>query len=266
MLRAHIAPFLEALVATPHMQGMWSIRNGGVPVFVHTIDVVMLALDSFPDWQERHGRLDLLSVVCGGLLHDLTKVNARDTRGQPTHISHSDMMRLDPMAAVGEAMAALAVVKETTGISLSPAESELAAHIVASHHGPWGSVPPQRAEAVLIHQCDLYSARVHRTPPIDANDVLQLIDSGLSRSAAARMLGVTPPLVAKRLAEACRAEWVDSAEDLLAIWRRRGHVVGGSEESLAQREVVRRRAEQAAVAPRPILEHSVFSAWLAQQR
>jgi hypothetical protein len=241
---------------------MWSIRNGGVPVFVHTIDVVMAALDELPQWQERHGPMDALSTVVGAMLHDLTKVNARETRGQLTHLSHSDIMLLHPMAAVGEALDALASVKDATGISLSDEERDLVGHIVASHHGPWGSVPPRSPEAALVHHCDLASARFHRTPPIDANDILQLLDTGISRSAAARILGVTAQIVSKRLNEACQAEWVDSPQELLGIWRRRGRVVGGSEEALANREMIRKRAAQAESAPQPILEHPAFVAWL----
>ena len=264
MHRQHIEPFLTSLVATPHVQGMWNVRNGGVPVFVHTIDVTMLALDTFSDWQDRNGRMDLLAVVVGALLHDLTKVTARQTRGQPTHRSHSALMLVDPGAAVAEAHDALSIVHDVTGISLDPVQLDLMGHIIMSHHGPWGSVPPQCAEASLVHYCDLYSARYHRQPPIDANDILQLLDRGLSRAGAARTLGVTPQTISKRLDEARHAEWLDSTDELLGIWRRRGQVVGGSDEALAHRQQIRVRTEQALAAPTSLLEHSTFRAWLGQ--
>ncbi len=264
MLTEHAAPFLSALLKTPQVQAMWNLRNAGVPVFVHTIDVAMLALDAFDDWQDRHGPLALMPTLVGALLHDLTKVTARATRGQPGHVSHSTIMLLDPLAAVVEAKGALAIVSDETGIALNDAEMDMTSHIIMSHHGPWGSVAPRCPEAALVHSCDLYSARYYRQPPIDANDILQLLDTGLSRAAAARILGVTAQLVNKRLAEACRAEWLDSPDELLAVWRRRGYVVAGSEEAIAQRQHIRRRAEQAALAPQPILEHPTFAAWLAQ--
>jgi len=263
MLRQHVEPFLGALVATPHVQGMWNVRNGGVPVFVHTIDVAMLALDTFGEWEDRYGHMNLPATVTGALLHDLTKVTARQTRGQPTHRSHSALMLIDPMAAVVEARGALAVVRDATGIVLTKDDMDLVGHIIMSHHGPWGSVAPRCAEAALVHYCDLYSARYYRQPPIDANDVLQLLDTGISRTAAARILGVTPQLVSKRLNEACHAEWVDSMDELLAVWRRRGQVVAGSEAAQADREHIRLRAEQAAIAPAPLLEHPTFLAWQA---
>lgn len=263
MLRQHLEPFLGALIATPHVQGMWNVRNGGVPVFVHTMDVAMLALDSFVDWEDRHGDMNLVATVVGALLHDLTKVTARETRGQPTHRSHSAIMLVDPMAAVVVAQEALDIVRDTTGIVLVRSDMDLVAHIIMSHHGPWGSVPPRCAEALLVHHCDLYSARFYRQPPIDANDVLQLLDTGVTRTAAARMLGVTPQTVSKRLAEACDAEWLDSNEELLASWRRRGYVVAGSDSAVAQRAHIRLRAEQAAAAPAPLFAHPVFVTWRA---
>lgn len=263
MLRTHVEPFLTALVATPHVQSMWNVRNGGIPVFVHTVDVTMLALDAFGDWQERYGDMDLVATVVGALLHDLTKVSAHATRGQLTHRSHSSIMLVDPAAAVVEAHSALFAVREATGISLDRRELDLAGHIIMSHHGPWGSVPPQCAEASLVHHCDLYSARYHRTPPIDANDVLQMLDTGISRTAAARILGVTLQVVNNRLAEACEAEWLESTDELLAVWRRRGQVVGGAEEVVAHREIIRLRLAQAETAPAPFLEHQTFRAWLA---
>ena len=262
MLTRHAETFLRALLATPQMQSMWNIRNGGVPVFVHTIDVALLTLDAFDDWQERHGEMRLMPTLVGALLHDLTKATARATRGQPTHRSHSAIMLNDPAAAVAEAQGALAMVRDATGIALDKQEMHLAGHIIMAHHGPWGSVPPRCAEAALVHQCDLYSARCYRQPPIDANDILRLLDGGLSRAAAARILGVTPQLVNKRLDEALRAEWLDSVDGLLASWRRRGYVVAGDEQAIAQRQHILLRAEQAERAPAPIIEHPTFAAWL----
>lgn len=264
MYRQHVEPFLNALFATPHVQGMWNVRNGSVPVFVHTIDVTMLALDAFDDWQDRHGSMNLVATTVGAVLHDLTKVSARLTRGQPTHRSHSEIMLVEPEAAIAEGYDALAVVKDETGITLDSEERRLVAHIIASHHGPWGSVAPQCPEASLVHHCDLYSARYHRQPPIDANDILRLVDGGMSRAAAARTLGVTSQLVVRRLEEARDAEWLDSIDDLLSVWRRRGQVVGGSEEAVAHRLQIRLRTEQALAAPRSLLEHRTMQSWLSQ--
>jgi hypothetical protein len=224
----------------------------------------MLALDAFDDWQDRHGSMNLVVTVVGALLHDLTKVSARLTRGQPTHRSHSAIMLVEPEVAIAEAYDALSAAKDATGITLDNDERRLMAHIIASHHGPWGSVAPQCPEASLVHHCDLYSARYHRQPPIDANDILRLVDGGMSRAAAARTLGVTSQLVAKRLDEARHAEWLDSTDELLSVWRQRGHVVGGSEESTAHRLQIRLRTEQALAAPRSLLEHRTMRVWLEQ--
>jgi hypothetical protein len=177
------------------------------------------------------------------------------------HRSHSAIMLTDPMAAVVVAQDALDVVRDATGIALAKSDMDMVSHIIMSHHGPWGSVPPQCAEASLVHQCDLYSARYYRQPPIDANDVLQLLDTGITKTAAARVLGVTMQTVNKRLDEACHAEWVDSSDELLSAWRRRGYVVAGSESAVAQRAHIRLRAEQAAAAPAPLLEHPVLATW-----
>jgi hypothetical protein len=264
MLRQHATPFFDALIAAPQVQGMWNVRNGGVPVFVHTIDVALLALDALPDWQDRHGPMNLVALLTGALLHDLTKVTARATRGQPTHLSHSAIMLVDPMAAVVEAQQSLAYVREATGTTLDKKEMALVGHIIMSHHGQWGAVAPRCPEAALVHACDLHSARFYRQPPIDANDVLQLLDTGISRTAAARVLGVTPQLVAKRLQEALRAEWLDSVDDLLSSWRRRGYVVAGDEEAIAQRQHIRRRADEATRAPAPLIEHATFVSWLGE--
>jgi hypothetical protein len=261
MHTSHGEPFFTALVATPQVQDMWNIRNGGVPVFVHTVDVTMLALDSFGEWQDRNGPMDLVATLVGALLHDLTKVSARATRGQLTHRSHSEIMLFEPLAAVAEAHAALDVARDVTGIVLSQAECRSVEHIIASHHGPWGSVQPRTPEAALVHYCDLYSARYHRQPPIDANDILHLMDGGLSRAAAARALGVTSQVVAKRLDEARRAEWLDDNDELLAAWRRRGHVVAGSDEAVLNREEIRLRSAQAQEAPRPFFAHPTWQQW-----
>ena len=128
-----------------------------------------------------------------------------------------------------------------TGITLDQAERRAVEHIIASHHGPWGTVQPRTPEAALVHYCDLYSAKYHRQPPVDANDILRLMDRGMSRAAAARALGVTSQVVSRRLEEARHAEWLDGDGELLALWRSRGHVVAGSEKALAHREEIRLR-------------------------
>lgn len=262
MDRSHAERFFSHLITAPPVQAMWNVRNGGVPLFVHTIDVAMLALDALEDWTQRYGRLDVVATLSGALLHDLTKVTARLTKGQPGHVSHSHMMMYDPAAAVAAGYEALELVRDTTGIVLSVPERKQVAHIIESHHGQWGGVAPRTHEAALVHYCDLYSARFHRQPPIDANDILPLLDAGLSKAAAARTLGVTSRVVAKRLEEACHAEWLDGPEDLLASWRRRGYVVAGSEDAQAHRQQIRQRTEQAQAAPTPLLQHQSFRSWI----
>lgn len=262
MERRQVEPFLHALVATPEMQNLWYVRNGGLALFVHTIDVAMLALDAFDEWQEQNGRLDLLSTLVGALLHDLTKVTARETKGQPGHRSHSEIMLFDPQAAAVEAANALRAARRLTGALLGPEQEQLVSHIIMSHHGPWGSVPPRSPEARLVHHCDLYSARFHRQPTVDANDILALLDNGMSKAQAARTLSVTPQLIRKRLEEACRAEWLDSPDELLVAWRVRGHIMAGSEEAQKQRAEIRLRVQQAETAPACLIGHATFTAWL----
>ncbi len=263
MRKDHAEAFLTALIAREEMQSMWNVRNSGVPLFVHTIDVALLALDSFPHWMERHGPMSMMPTLVGALLHDLTKVTIRRARQMGSAaLSHSDMMRLDPQGAVVVAAGVLQAVGGQTGIVLDAGERDMVSHIVAAHHGPWGSVRPRCPEAVLVHECDLYSARYHRQPPIDANDILPLLDRGYSRTAAARVLGVTPIIVRNRLAEACQAEWADSVEELLAVWRRRGRVVAGSEEAQARREEIRAVAALAERTPECLFDHRTYRTWL----
>jgi hypothetical protein len=264
--------FLHSLIHTPDMQSLWSIRDAGMPVFAHSIDVAMLALDAFWAWQEEHGLMQPLPVVLGSLVHDLSKASARRERqawraAQPTgpaHSryagppSHSTIMRYAPHQAVFEAADVLARVERDTGISLPVDDMEAVCHIVAAHHGPWGGVPPQTPEAALVHACDLYSSRHHRLSPWDANDLLPLLDQGHSLTRAARLLGVSYGVARQRLAEACQAEWVDSVEELLLVWRRREYVVTGPEERQAERELARRLIAQARQAPACLLGHPVI--------
>ena len=267
-----LSVFLHHLLHTPEMQSLWAIRDAGMPVFAHSVDVAMLALDAFWAWQEEHGPMQPLPVVLGSLVHDLSKASARRERQawratQPTNParrhyagppSHSTLMRYAPHQAVFEAADVLARVERDTGISLPVDDLEAVRHIVAAHHGPWGGVRPQTAEAALVHACDLYSSRHHRLSPWDANNLLPLLDQGHSLTRAAQLLGMSYGVARQRLAEACQAEWVDSVEELLLVWRRREYVVTGPEERQAERELARRLIAQARQAPDCLLEHPVI--------
>ena len=272
MTDEELSSFLHHLLHTPEMQSLWPIRDAGMPVFAHSVDVAMLSLDAFWPWQEKHGLMHPLPVVLGSLVHDLSKASARQERqawraAQPTNQarsrhagppSHSTIMRYAPHQAVFEAADVLARVERDTGISLPVDDLGAVRHIVAAHHGPWGSVRPQTLEAALVYACDLYSSRHHRLSPWDANDLLPLLDQGHSLTRAARLLGVSYGVARQRLAEACQAEWVDSVEELLIVWRRREYVVTGPEERQAGRELARRLIEQARQAPVCLLEHPVI--------
>jgi hypothetical protein len=63
------------------------------------------------------------------------------------------------------------------------------------------------------------------------------------------------------LRRACQAEWVDSTEELLATWRRRGSVATGDEAAHGQRTAIRRMIAYAGEAPDCLLRHPAFIAW-----
>ncbi len=250
MAKTKLRALVSALVASPQMQDLWQIKDRGVPVFVHTVDVTLLCLDRFPEWQEKFPYLGLDAITIGSLLHDLSKLSTRQGRA----ISHSYLMSTSPAEAVCEAMNLLREVQFTAAISLAPEELDHIWHIIASHHGRWGKVPPSTPEALLVHEMDYYSATHHRCSPVDANDALPLLDQGHKCATVAARLGVGTSLVRTRLSEACRAERVRDWGELVRIWRGRGYVLTGSLERMEQIEQVRNLMKLASEAPKPILD------------
>ena len=241
---------ITAIVASPKFQALWHIRDRGMPVFVHTVDVVLLCLDNYPEWHERSPTLDLKAVTVGGLLHDLSKLSARESGVR----SHSEIMSFAPIDAIKEAMDVLDEARLSTGVGLSEEDVDHVWHIVASHHGRWGKIQPRTPEAALVHECDLYSAMHHRCYPVDANDILPILHGGCRLSAAASRLGVGTSVVQMRLKEACRMEHVGDWTGLLEVWNRRGYVVCGTLDRMRNMERVKTLMTLAAEAPTPILE------------
>lgn len=225
---------VEALLATPPMAGLWRVHDAGMPVFVHTVDVTLLAIERIPDWQLRYGPLDLAAVTIGSLLHDLTKATCRAHRQSFRRRTHSWVMSNQPDLAVKEAMDALDEVQLATGLAIDYQLAEHVSHIVASHHGHWGKVEPATPEAALVHRCDLFSSQHHRLSPVDANDILPLLADGLTKARAARYLGISASTVKNRLLEACAVEGLRSIDGLIALWAARGRVRSGSPERTAQ--------------------------------
>ncbi|MBI4321754.1 MAG: HD domain-containing protein [Chloroflexi bacterium] len=241
---------VTTIVASEKVQGLWRIRDRGMPVFVHTIDVVLLCLEAFPEWRERYPKLNLEAITVGGLLHDLTKLSARES-----HIrSHSTIMKEMPEQAISEAVDVLDAAQLVTGPVLSPEEVDHIWHIIVSHHGVWGKVQPHTPEAALVHQCDLHSAMRNRCSPVDANDILPLLNRGHRLAVIAAQLGVGTSVVRMRLGEACRWEHVPDWPGLLEIWLKRGHVVCGGLDRMRQMERIKLLMKLAAEAPGPILE------------
>lgn len=212
------------LLALPQMQALWLVKDRGIPVFAHTVDVTLLCLDRFRRLQEDYPRLNLRVVTLGSLLHDMSKASARAA----AYYSHSWIMNNAPQLVASEAKDALADVRKENGHgSLTSGEIDSIVHVVVSHHGQWGRIQPQTPEAQLVHVCDLYSARNHRLAPCDANDILPHLYNGRSMAAAADHLRTSPAILKKRLREACIAEMVDSWQELIPIWESHGAVVTG---------------------------------------
>jgi hypothetical protein len=241
---------LQALVCSPRVQSQWQISDRGMPVFAHTIDVALLCLDAYPDWRERFPDFRLDVVLIGCLLHDLTKVNARIGDG----LSHSHIMTHEPAIAAGEAMSALDEVQSTVCVWLDQEGIDHVWHVVAAHHGRWGKVAPRTPEAALVHQSDNYSATHHRTAPVDANDVLPLLDRGYKWAQIGQLLGVSRAIVKSRLQDACRAERVRSTTELLGIWREQGAVRPADDEHAEQIERARFIVDFARRCPESLLE------------
>lgn len=250
MSKKKLGTLVTQIIASPKVQKLWQVKDRGVPVFVHTIDVTLLCLDHFSEWREKFPSLSLDSITIGSLLHDLSKASAREG-GQ---VSHSYIMSTTPDQAVREAIDVLDEAQMTSRVSLPPDEIDHIWHIIASHHGRWGKVPPSTPEAQLVHEMDYYSATHHRCSPIDSNDILPLLHAGHKCTTIAARLGVGASVVHARLKDACRAERVRDWVDLIDIWQTRGYVICGSLERMEQVERVRKLMQLAQEAPRPILD------------
>jgi hypothetical protein len=238
--------YVGALLLLPQMQELWHVTDRGMPVFAHVIDVTHLCLDRFEHWQQTHRTdLNLRTTIVGSVLHDLTKGSISRNQG----LSHSRIMLDYPDLAADVAVEAMRRVDNQTALRLSSSETEEIRHIVMSHHGPWGKVTPRTPEAVLVHECDLYSATNHRLTPVNANDILPLLTNGYSWSQAGVTLGIGRSVLKTRLQEACRAEGVRSWVDLLPIWEQSGKVIAGTPARLAQFERARYIIESARSGP-----------------
>ena len=240
---------IAALLASPRMQALWLVKDRGMPVFAHTVDVVMLCLDRIAGSQHPSPPLDIRVVALGSLLHDLSKASARESGLQ----SHSHIMSHYPELAAAEARLVLNDALERTRRNLSKQQVEGIVHVVVSHHGPWGRVRPQTPEARLVHSCDLYSAMNHRLAPIDANDILPHLDLGRRWSTTSALLGVGTAVLRQRINDACQAEAVEDWKELLRVWRRQGCVRVGNADRVRQLERVRFALRSAREAPDSIL-------------
>jgi hypothetical protein len=245
VIEQELETYLRALIGAPAVRALWGVYDRGVPVFVHSVDVLLLCLGRFPEWQTRNPRLDLTTVVVGALLHDASKLTARMLHG----CSHSHLMSVDPDRAVDAARLVLDDLAEQEGLALPPGARQHVEHIVASHHGRFGKIHPQTPEAHLVHLCDLYSSTNHRLAPVDANDILPLLETGCRMQHVGALLGVGRELVKTRLAESCRAEGVRDWVELMVVWREQGRVAAGPPEREEQMRQVRRLLEIAHGAP-----------------
>lgn len=253
MTDEELGKYLQVLLATSKMQSLWLVKDRGMPVFAHTVDVTLLSLEAFPRWQERYPDLDLAAIVVGGLLHDLSKLAALQCPG----LSHSRIMSAHPTLAVEEVTGLLDQIAAESSLTLRPELAAHVKHIVASHHGRWGKVRPQTPEARLVHRCDYYSAIHHRLAPVDANDILPLLSEGCRWQQVSARLGVGRAIVKARLQESCRAEQVRHWVDLMAIWQVHGHVCVGPPERFRQLERARLVIRLARQAPDSLMAHVV---------
>lgn len=90
--------------------------------------------------------------------------------------------------------------------------------------------------------------------PVDASDILPLLDQDLSWKQAASALNVSVAVLRARLNESCRMERVTDATGLLKVWRKRGFVVTGPAERMNQIEEVRQLLREARLAPDTIVD------------
>ncbi|HUE75761.1 MAG TPA: HD domain-containing protein [Chloroflexota bacterium] len=246
MTASEFDQYVRALLLLPEMQELWHVTDRGMPVYAHVIDVTHLCLDRFESWQKKHHpNLNLRTTIVGCVLHDLTKGSVSRNRV----ISHSRIMLDYPDFAADVAIEAMRRVGDDTGHHFSSKEIDEIRHIVMSHHGPWGKVAPRTPGAMLVHECDLYSATNHRLAPVNANDILPLLSDGHSWSQAGVRLGVGRSVIKTRLQEACRAEGVRSWVDLLPIWEQSGKVTAGTPARIAQFERARYIIEAARLVP-----------------
>jgi hypothetical protein len=230
---------ITALLLSPRMQSLWDVRDRGVPVFAHSLDVALLCLDRLRGRDD----LDATAVVLGALVHDYSKLPLEQLDGR----SHSFLMRSDPDLAADASMELLAGGERKSGVVVDPERRAHVRHIVLSHHGQYGRVQPATAEARLVAECDFLSGTEHRLAPVDANDVLPLLAEGYRWREAAALLGVNRDLVKTRLREACEAESVREWVQLLPIWRRNGAVAAGTprrQQQLARARLIFRLARE----------------------
>lgn len=221
---------LAALIDSPEVKSLWSVHDRGMPVFAHSMDVALICLEAYPDWRERYPGFRLDVVLLGCVLHDLSKASARFGNGR----SHSHIMTHEPGLAVAEAVGVLEEAREVAGVRLDPDDVDHLWHVVAAHHGRWGKVSPRTPEALLLHLADNRSALHHRIAPIDANDILPLVDQGYKWPLIGEKLGVTRGIVKARLDDACLAEHVRTPSELLDLWHERGEVLPGNDERARQ--------------------------------
>ncbi len=226
---------LRNLVSLPRVLSLWNVSDRGMPVFAHSMDVALICLGKYPEARERFPGFRLDVVLIGAVLHDLTKATAREGNGP----SHSHIMTHEPSIAVAEAMRALDDAQSSAGVWLDDEGIDHVWHVVAAHHGPWGKVKPRTPEAGLLFQADNLSATRHRTAPVDASDILPLLERGYRWTQAGTLLGVGRATIKARLEDACRAEGVRDPAELLDRWKERGTVRIGDAELVSQIERVR---------------------------
>jgi len=221
---------LHALISSPRVQSLWSIKDRGMPVFAHSMDVALICLEKYPEARERFPGFRLDVVLIGAVLHDLTKLSAREGNGP----SHSQIMTHQPSIAVDEAIAVLDAAQTAAGAWLDEEGIDHVWHVVAAHHGPWGKVKPVTPEAQLLFHADNYSATHHRIAPVDANDILPLLNRGYRWSQVGTLLDVGRAVIKSRLQDACRAEDLRGPSELLTRWLDRGAVLTGDTRQIGQ--------------------------------
>lgn len=218
-----VRDLIRAILTGDVMAALWGVADRGLPVPVHSVDVALLALP-------RAESLDRHAIVISALIHDMGKLAGTSERG----LSHSALMRQQPREPTRVAMDALATAELDASVALPVETRRHIEHIVISHHGRYGLVQPETAEARLVAECDELSATRHRLCPIDANDILPLLVEGYSWVGAARVLKVSRELIKKRLADALAVTGARDWSNLVPLWRRDGAVPIGPPEFAAR--------------------------------